>query len=247
MAGPKSLVSTYEKDAGLFARAVAVVPHIPVKIHSSSHTCTTPVSRYNERQSHTCTTPVSRYNECQKSCRTSAHYYRRGRSCYDTKCCQTRCPGNCSLGATFMGLFGHLTRRIFTPIYHSPLSRWVSLLERGTRVMSTDKRGASFTSKMSVNYHSYASYMRHSHSVKTCSPLGPRLSRCHLAWALAALLRPYRPYLLVPCAPVTTLVFGLDPNQREPLFKLNKGIVVYICCPDCVLTLDDRMPSARVP
>ena len=33
-------------------------------------------------------------------------------------------------------------------------------------------------------------YMRHSHSVKTCSPLGPRLSRCHLAWALAALLRP---------------------------------------------------------
>ena len=32
---------------------------------------------------------------------------------------------------------------------------------------------------------------------------GPRLSRCHLAWALAALLRPYRPYPLVPCAPVT--------------------------------------------
>ena len=44
----------------------------------------------------------------------------------------------CSLGATFMGLFGHLTRRLFTPIYYSPLSRWVSLLERGTRVMSTD-------------------------------------------------------------------------------------------------------------
>ena len=37
---------------------------------------------------------------------------------------------------------------------------------------------------------------------------GPRLSRCHLAWALAALLRPYRPYPLVPCAPVTVRQAG---------------------------------------
>jgi len=43
----------------------------------------------------------------------------------------------------------------------------------------------------------------HSHSVKDLLTFRPRLCRCHLPWALAALLRPYRPYLIVSCAPVT--------------------------------------------
>lgn len=44
---------------------------------------------------------------------------------------------------------------------------------------------------------------------------GPRLSRCHLAWALAALLRPYRPYLLVPCAPVTIYCSRHDFSKKK--------------------------------